>query len=170
MTKDRLNRDEQTGLLNIAAIVSLAKSPAMNAIRPYVKMLYGGNRDLACIETKAWSIFERLLKVIPQKALLSLQPTIKALQIKIGVPTVGSNYDKEFGMVVSYEDLSAIVEGCQDKCMMCDLPDAKLKDCPLRKAFSHLPTQDEPDPLGGGCGYRRLLIADTIPNKEETEA
>ena len=160
--RERLNRDEQQALMDIAGIVTLTRNGFLGHLDSLLKQIPGGKRDLGLIRSKATSLFEKLCEVTPPKTLRAMLPTLKLVKVRIGVPLVGSESDcnREMGIVVSYEDLTELVAGCRDKCMLCDYNSGQISKCKLRKVFKHLPSDDEPEPLGGGCGYKRLLMED----------
>ena len=160
--RERLNRDEQTALMDIAAIVTLTRNGFLGHLDRLLAQIPGGKRDMGLLRAKSLKLFESLCDVTPPDTLKAMLPTLKHVKVRIGVPLIGheSDCDKEMGVVVSYEDLTEIVAGCRDKCMLCDYSGAQISKCKLRKAFQHLPSADEPEPLGGGCGYKRLLMED----------
>lgn len=63
---------------------------------------------------------------------------------------------------MSFDDLTTLTNGCRDKCMLCDRTGGDLSKCELRKVFERLPTPDEPEPFGGGCGYKRILMSGEV--------
>lgn len=160
--RSRLNRDEQTALMDIAAIVTLTRNGFLGHLDRLLVQIPGGKRDMGMLRAKALKLFERLCAVCPQEQLRAMLPTLKHVKCRIGVPLIGHehDFDREMGVVVSYEDLTELVAGCRDKCMLCDYNGGQISKCKLRKVFKHLPTDEEPEPLGGGCGYKRLLMED----------
>lgn len=162
--RKRLNRDEQTALMDIAGIVTLSRSAMMGHLDKLLEQIPGGKRDMGMLRAKSLKLFEKLCDVTPQESLRALLPTLKQTKCRIGVPLIGheNDFNKEMGFVVSYDDLSVLTAGCKDKCMLCDYTGGQISKCKLRKAFQHLPSPDEPEPLGGGCGYKRLLMEDEV--------
>lgn len=162
--RKRLNKDEQTALMDIAGIVTLSRSGTLGHLDKLLEQIPGGKRDMGMLRAKSLKLFEKLCDVTPPETLRAMRSSLKHVKCRIGVPLIGreSDHDREMGWIVSYEDLSILTAGCKDKCMLCDYNSGQISKCKLRKAFQNLPSPDEPEPMGGGCGYKRLLMEDEV--------
>ena len=159
--KTRLNKDEQAKLMELAGIMQLTYDlTRTDTIDWMLDKIPNGKREMKTLRTKSVRMFEKLCAVTPYKTLNAMQQTLKKLRCTIGVPLIGheNTHNAELGWVVSFDDLSTLTAGCKDMCMLCDKSGAELSKCKLRKVFERLPTPDEPEPMGGGCGYKRLVM------------
>lgn len=163
--KKRLSQDEQIAFLEVAGLLHILHGDAPEVLDPMLKLIPGGRRDIKMMRTKVKNLFESLCDVTPEASLRAMLPTLKKVRCRIGVPLIGhENMNAENGWVVSFDDLTTLTSACYDKRMLCDYTGAQISKCKLRKAFRNLPSPDEPEPLGGGCGYKRILMqgGDTI--------
>lgn len=159
--KKRLSQDEQIAFLEVAGLLHILHGDAPEVLDPMLKLIPGGRRDIKMMRTKVKNLFDSLCDVTPQSTLQAIYPTLKRIKCRIGVPLIGKeNVDEQTGWVISFDDLRVLTSACYDKCMLCDRNGADIGKCELRKTLKRLPTPDEPEPMGGGCGYKRLIMAD----------
>ena len=159
--KKRLNQDEQIAVMDLAGVLSILHSQSLESLDPLLKLIPGGKRDMGMLKSKITKLFDGVCDVTPEASLRAMLPSLKKVRCRIGVPLIGhENMNAENGWVVSFDDLTALTGACYDKCMLCDRTGAEISKCKLRKTLKRLPTPDEPEPMGGGCGYKRLIMAD----------
>ena len=157
--KKRLNQRQQAALMDVAGLMSLIHSESLAELEPLLKLVPGGKRDLGMLKTKVAKLFDNLLLVTPTDTLYSMRNSLKMIRCRIGVPLIGNERaNAEMGWVVSFDDLTTLTNACYDKCMLCDRTGGEISKCKLRKTFQHLPSPDEPEPMGTGCGYRRIIM------------
>lgn len=63
---------------------------------------------------------------------------------------------EDYGIVVSFKAMNAILVGCRDHCMMCGLDKIGQKKCELRKALDTIPN-DESVKDESGCPYYGVM-------------
>lgn len=154
----RLNRDQQVAFLGLGAIRKILGKEYLEPLEDL--MDEAGVRNV--IRTARWAVnkaFREIKAVIPEASRRSMDMNTDAIQIRIGVPMVGRDINRDTGIVVSHENLAALVEGCKDKCMFCSKTDKDVKNCALRRVFKELPVPDEPD-YWPECGFKYLYAKD----------
>ncbi len=157
--KKRLNQHQQAALMDVAGLMSILHSESLTELEPLLKLVPGGKRDLGLLKAKAAKLFDDLLLVTPTDTLYAMRNSLKRIRCRIGVPLIGGeNANAEMGWVVSFDDLTTLTNACYDKCMLCDRTGGEISKCKLRKTFQNLPSPDEPEPMGTGCGYRRIIM------------
>lgn len=156
--RDRLNRDQQAAFLGLGAIRRILG-------QEYLKPLEELMDEAGCrktVNTARWALnkaFREIRSVIPEASRRAMEMNTDAIRIRIGVPMIGNDVLKATGIVVSHEDMAALVEGCKDKCMFCSKTDKEVKECALRRTFRSLPVPDEPD-YWPECGYKYQYAKD----------
>lgn len=157
--RDRLNREQQVALLGLGAIRRILAKEYLQPLEEIYAEAPGCRQLLNTARWAANKAFREIKAAIPEASRRSMEANTDAVRIRIGVPMIGDDINRNMGMVVSNEQLAALVEGCKDRCMFCSKTGKEVKDCELRKAFKVLPVPDEPD-YWPECGFKYLYGKD----------
>lgn len=110
--RDRLNRDQQVAFLGLGAIRRILG-------QEYLKPLEELMDEAGCrktVNTARWALnkaFREIKAVIPEASRRAMEMNTDAIRIRIGVPMIGDDLNRATGIVVSHEDMAALVEGAR---------------------------------------------------------
>ena len=154
----RLTASEREALLrlNVAMeilILDLGNLQSRSKLVPYAR------RDLVMMAAKARKLLEKFAATIPPEQQMTYRRALEMVSYTVGVKrpgTTGKRDEKNYGMWIPYEVLNALLTGCHDHCLMCDLDLAQRRACPLRKALTIIPN-DSRERSDGDCPYYTLM-------------
>ncbi|MBQ3424413.1 MAG: hypothetical protein IJH38_04355 [Clostridia bacterium] len=153
----RLTASEREALLrmNMAADILMRD---IHELDQRAKLVPYARRDLAMLAAVAKRLLTGFRDTIPEEQLRTYLNALSAASYVVGIkrPGAPTRNEKDYGMWLPYEVLNALLAGCHDHCMMCDLDKAGRRACPLKKALDIIPndSEDRPD---GDCPYYTLL-------------
>lgn len=119
-------------------------------------MVQYGRRDMALAAAMANRAFTGMLGTVPLSQLQTMQRNVRHAVYAVGTKRPGGiTNEADWGIWVSWDTLNMLIESAKEKCLVCDLPVDKQRQCPLAKALETLPA--EKDENAPGCGwYGRL--------------
>lgn len=153
----RLTASEKEALVRLnVALEILTTEPEHLAQR--AALIPGAKRDMAMMAAKIFKLLGGFADTIPADQLLPYRRALMGTSYMIGMkkPGVEPLDEKNYGMWLPYEVLNALIAGCHDHCMMCNLDKVGRKQCPLRKALDTIPNDSEPLP-DGDCQFYTLM-------------
>lgn len=156
-TTKRLTASEREALLrmNVAAEILMLD---IHELDRRAALVPWGRRDLAMLSAVARRLLGDFARTIPPDQTKTYMNALAMVSYVVGVKKPGamSRDEKNYGMWLPYEVLSALLAGCHDHCLMCDLDKSMRRACPLRKALDTIPN-DTTDREDGDCPYYTIL-------------
>ena len=157
METKRLSATERESLvrLNIAFEI-LTREPELLAARS--ALIPGAKRDLAMMSTKISKLMAKFLLTIPPDQYRTYINSLKMASYSVGVRRPGGTVrdDKNYGLWLSHEVISGLLDGCYEHCMMCSMDKAERRSCILRKTLDAIPN-DAPQRDDGDCPYYTII-------------
>ena len=157
METKRLTASEREALLrlNVAMEILILDIGALSErarLIPYAK------RDMAMMAKKAEKLLGEFARTIPDAQLKTYLNNLKMVSYTIGVKHPGKleRDEKNYGIWLPFETLTALLAGCHDHCLMCHEDKARRRGCELRRALDMIPN-DTTDREDGDCPYYTLL-------------
>lgn len=130
----RANFRELEQIYNWCAAMSIADAFETRRLSP------AGLKRLRTVRTMAMHILEEIFSTLPDDQLMHIRRQLPLIRYTAGVQAVAVPSDaKRFGRFLTFEELSLLLDGCTDKCLMCDRKPGTVKACKLRKLMSSLP-------------------------------
>ena len=101
-----------------------------------------GTKRLRTVRTMMGHILEEYFATMPVDQLEHVRRQLPLIRYTTGVSPVAVAQDaKRFGRFLTFEEIRVLMEGCADKCLMCDRKPGTVKACKLRKLLSSLPVE-----------------------------
>jgi len=141
--------------LNIAYDILLETAAAL---KDRARLIPYAARDLAMIRAKISRIMEAVAYSIPKEQRTTYNNNLRMASYTIGVkgPATGKPRNDAYGMWISWNELNALLEGCHDHCLTCQLDKYETRRCPIRKALDVIPN-DVPRSEDGECPYMMVM-------------
>lgn len=157
METKRLTASERDSLLRLNVAMEILISD-LGHLTARAKLVPGARRDMAMMAKKAEGLLKGFAATIPLDQMKTYQNALEMVSYVVGVKHPGATQrdEKNYGMWIPWEVLNALLAGCHDHCMMCDLDKAQRRACPLRKALTIIPN-DSKEREDGDCPYYTLL-------------
>lgn len=157
-TTKRLTASEREALMRLNVAFEIMALDVLEPLAERMKMIPGARRDLAMMSKRITKIIEAVPDTIPANQLKTYLNNLKMVSYTIGVKSPGKleRDEKNYGIWLSFETLTALLAGCHDHCLMCPADKAQRRACKLRKALEIIPndTEDRPD---DDCPFYTLL-------------
>lgn len=153
----RLTASERESLMRMnIALEILTREPANLAERS--TLIPGAKRDLAMMSSKIRQLMDGYVRTIPPEQCRTYINSLKMAGYVIGAkrPGLREHDDRNYGMWLPYEVIHALLDGCHDHCMMCELDKVSRKRCLLRKALDIIPNDAEQSEEGD-CPYYAVI-------------
>ena len=153
----RLTATEREALVRLCVAQEIfASVPGELAER--MKLIPGAKRDLAMMAKKIDKLLDQATDTIPREQWSTYNNSLKMATYAIGVkgPAGNGQRNNEFGMWLPYDVINALLEGCHDHCLMCEMDKYACRRCGLRKALETVPN-DTPDDDSLGCKYKMVM-------------
>ena len=156
--RKRMTASEREALMRLNVAFEIMALDVLEPLAERMKMIPGARRDLAMMSKRITKIIEAVPETIPDNQLRTYVNNLKMVSYTIGVkaPGVLGRDEKNYGMWLSFETLSALLAGCHDHCLMCHVDKAERRACELRKALDAIPN-DTSDREDGDCPYYTLM-------------
>jgi hypothetical protein len=154
----RMTASEREALMRLNVAFEIMALDVLEPLAERMKMIPGARRDLAMMSKRITKIIEAVPGTIPDNQLKTYLNNLKMVSYTVGVRSPGKlqRDEKNYGMWVSYETLTALLAGCHDHCLMCHEDKAQRRACELRRALDMIPS-DTKDREDGDCPYYTLL-------------
>ena len=135
--RKRLTSTEQKEFINLCAAESLTQ---MDSLIGRINNIPDGVETLVSMRASLMELVEGILDQMPFNQLQSYQKQMKHIAISVGVKNAG-NYDDWDGRYLRFSEINALLEGCQDHCLMCEKDPVTMKRCPIRKIYDAIPAE-----------------------------
>lgn len=154
----RMTASEREALMRLNVAFEIMALDVLEPLAERMKMIPGARRDLAMMAKRITKIIEAVPGTIPDNQLRTYLNNLKMVSYTIGVRNPGKlqRDEKNYGMWLSFETLTALLAGCHDHCLMCHEDKAQRRACALRQALDAIPN-DTIDREDGDCPYYTLL-------------
>lgn len=154
----RMTASEREALMRLNVAFEIMALDVLEPLAERMKMIPGARRDLAMMSKRITKIIEAVPGTIPDNQLKTYLNNLKMVSYTIGVKHPGKleRDEKNYGIWLPFETLTALLAGCHDHCLMCHEDKAQRRACELRKALDAIPN-DTIDREDGDCPYYTLL-------------
>lgn len=150
--RKRLSSDEWDAVLALEAVHSvLISAKTWPVLQKRLKAIKYGARDASMLTNALGRILRALYDDVPYEQLRSLSNNLKMSELHVGIKTAKKSSQKDYGMVMSWEQLDELARASSEKCLVCDLSPQEQKKCPLAKVLDELPGVKNEN--SKGCGY-----------------
>jgi hypothetical protein len=110
------------------------------------------SRDVGMLRKKALTMIEKMTDTIPKEQMWQWYREVKSVSYTVGVSGVTSRNNEKYGVWLPNNVINALLEGCKEQCLMCNLDKGQRRACALKKALDAVPN-DVPDKMDGDCPY-----------------
>ena len=150
--RKRLTHDEYDALIGLEAVHAVLKSAkTWPVLKDRLSKIKWGARDSAMITNGLGRIVKALYNDVPYEQLKTLSNNLHMSELNVGVKTTNKYSQKEYGMVLSWDQLHELSMAAAEKCTVCNLNPQEQRKCPLAKVLDELPGNKNEH--SNGCGY-----------------
>lgn len=150
--RKRLTHDEYDALIGLETVHAVLKSAkTWPALKDRLSKIKYGARDSAMITNGLGRIVKALYNDVPYEQLKTLSNNLHMSELHVGVKTTNKYSQKDYGMILSWEQLDELGRAAMEKCITCSLDSQQQRQCPLAKVLDQLPVHK--DDSAKGCGY-----------------
>lgn len=110
------------------------------------------NRDVGMMKQRALAIIDKMTDTIPQEQMWQWYREIKTVTYVVGVPGASQHNNDKFGVWLPNNLINALMDGCKEQCLMCNLDKAQRRACRLKKTLDAIPNNVQ-DKMDGDCPY-----------------
>lgn len=156
--RKRMTASEREALMRLNIAFEIMSLDVLEPLNDRMKLIPGAKQDLAMMRARITKIIEAVPETIPDNQLKTYVNNLKMVSYTIGVKAPGKlgRNERDYGLWLPYETLSALLAGCHDHCLMCHADKAERRACELRKALDAIPN-DTADRDDEDCPYYTLL-------------
>ena len=155
METKRMTASERDTMLRIVTALNiLVEEP--EKLKERMKDVPYYNRDVGMLKAKALSMIGKLTDTVPKSQAWQWYREVKSVTYMVGVPGVSSRNNDKFGVWLPNNIINALIDGCKEQCLMCNLDKGQRRACKLKKTLDAIPN-DIPDKLDGDCPYYAQL-------------
>lgn len=153
----RLTASKREAMMRLAAAMQILMCD-MEHLKARAALVPYAARDFGCMKKKAEALLAAFTDTIPTEQLMSYHRSLKMMSFSVGIRNPGplQQNDRNFGLWLPYAVINALLDGCHDHCLMCNLDRAQRNACPLRKALTTIPN-DVTEREDGDCPYFALI-------------
>ena len=154
LTPDRkkLTSEEYDAMLALEAAHAVLKSKGTwPALEQRVKAVKYGKRDQALINNALRRLMTAMYNDVPFEQLKTLSNNLKLSELRVGVKTVQKHSQRDYGIILSWEQYNTLGAAAMEKCVVCTLNPQEQRKCPLKKVLDELPERKNNN--SNGCGY-----------------
>lgn len=150
--KQRLTHDEYDALMYVKTVQAVLRSDRVQPVlKDRLKGIKYGPRDMGSAVKVLDRLSDALFDTVPLEQVKTLDNNMNKACIHIGVRSTRKFDKSDYGMVLSWDQLNALREAAQEKCVMCSRDVQAQRSCPLAKLLDALP--GERNENARGCGY-----------------
>lgn len=115
----RMTASEREALMRLNVAFEIMVLDVMDPLAERMKMIPGARRDLAMMSKRITKIIEAVPGTIPDNQLRTYLNNLKMVSYTVGVRSPGKlqRDEKNYGMWLSFETLTALLAGCHDHCL-----------------------------------------------------
>lgn len=149
-TKRMSASERETMLRVVTALNILITEPEQ--LKSRMKDVPYYSRDVGMLRKKALTMIEKMTDTIPKEQMWQWYREVKSVSYTVGVSGVTSRNNEKYGVWLPNNVINALLEGCKEQCLMCNLDKGQRRACALKKALDAVPN-DVPDKMDGDCPY-----------------
>lgn len=149
--KRRLTAGERDIMLRLVTALNILVSEP-EKLKERMKGVPYYNRDVGMLRTKALSIIVKMTDTVPKEQMMQWYREVKSVTYVVGVPNIASRNNDKFGVWLPNNIINALMDGCKERCLMCNLDRAQRRSCELKKTLDAIPN-NIPDRIDGDCPY-----------------
>lgn len=131
----RMKGYEQSALLDWMAVLTVLKNEALDK---RLEMIPYGKRDRGLINSTLLRITERIVDTVPADQLVKIHKQLPHVRIYTGTKIPRDMYEKQYGLFMTFEELTVLTERAHETCLGCMLDRHEAKRCPLRTIYDGL--------------------------------
>lgn len=158
MDKKRVTASERDAILRLCAAMAIIGVEPEHLKQRLADMPYS-NRDIGLMRKSISKIIKHLMQSIPESQVNSIRRDIHNTTYTISIAkttATETQNEKNAIMSLSYDTIYTLIEGCHDKCLMCDLDSGQRRACKLKKALDNVPNNIS-DKDNGDCPYYGVI-------------
>lgn len=150
--RKRISHDEYDALIALEAVHAVLESPkTWPVLAERLKGVKYGARDKGMLTSALGRVLKEMYNTVPYEQLAHLSRNIKLAGVNVGVHIKGRSKESEYGMLLSWEQIDALMDATREKCLVCTLDPQEQRKCPLAKVLDEFPSNKNEH--GKGCGY-----------------
>ena len=152
MDQKRLTHDEFNAYIGLKGVQAVLRSDTVRpALQERLRGIKYGPRDMGLAAGALDRVLDALYETVPDKQRKTLDNNLEMSELYVGVRTTRRFDKKDYGMVLSWNQLEALCSAAREKCLLCTLDPQSQRRCPLAKLLDELP--GEKNENARGCGY-----------------
>lgn len=151
--RKRFTADEQVEIKRFFVALSILQGIKLNS---RIEKIHYGKRDMGMVKSKLEKICNSLMDLMPLDQLRALERNIKSITYTVGIKKPIENRDDDYGLWLSFNAITALMEGAHDTCMMCAKNQKEQNKCPLRRGLDELPVTTINETKGECPYYGRI--------------
>ena len=153
----RLNASERDAILRFNVVLEILETETRK-LDDRLKDIPYAKRDIGMMRAKIGKLVNDLAATIPDDQRWHYVKMLETATYYVGAknPVKEAHNKSEYGYWLPVNTIEALLDGCHDKCMVCDLDKGQRRACPLRKAIDSIPN-DTPERDDGDCQYYTIL-------------
>lgn len=153
--RKRISRDEYDALTSLEAVHAVLESKKVQPVlAERFKSVRYAARDYAMLTSALGRLLRNVYNTVPYEQLKNLSHNIKLTAVHVGVHIKGRTQDSEYGMCLSWNQISELMKAASETCLVCDLDPQEQRKCPLAKVLNELPGRKNENSTG--CGWYGL--------------
>ena len=152
----RMSASERDTMLRIVTALNILLTEP-EKLKERMKDVPYYSRDVGMLKKKALDIIDKMTDTIPQEQLWQWYREIKTVTYVVGIPGAASTHNNDkFGVWLPNNLINALMDGCKEQCLMCNLDRAQRRACKLKKTLDAIPNNVQ-DKMDGDCPYYAQL-------------
>lgn len=151
METKRMSASERETMLRVVTAMNILITEP-EQLKSRMKDVPYYSRDVGMLRKKALTMIEKMTDTIPKEQMWQWYREVKSVSYTVGVPGVTSRNNEKYGVWLPNNVINALLEGCKEQCLMCNLDKGQRRACALKKALDAVPN-DVPDKMDGDCPY-----------------
>lgn len=155
--KKRLTASERDAILRMNVVLEILDTETRK-LEGRMEGIKYAKRDIGMMRAKIGKLVHDLAATIPDDQRWHYVKMLETATYYVGAknPVKEAHNKSEYGYWLPVKTIEALLDGCHDKCMVCDLDKSHRRACPLRKAIDSIPN-DTPERDDGDCQYYTIL-------------
>jgi len=147
----RLSASERDTMLRIVTALNILVTEP-EKLKERMKDVPYYSRDVGMLRAKALSIIDKMTNTVPKEQMWQWYREVKSVTYTVGVPGVSSHNNDKYGVWLPNNLINALMDGCKEQCLMCNLDKGQRRACKLKKTLDAIPN-DIQDKMDGDCPY-----------------
>ena len=147
----RMSAGERDTMLRIVTALNILVTEP-EKLKERMKDMPYYSRDVGMLKAKALQIIGKMTDTIPQEQMWQWYREVKSVTYTVGIPRVSSHNNDNYGVWLPNNLINALMDGCKEQCLMCNLDRAQRRACRLKKTLDAIPNNVQ-DKADGDCPY-----------------